>query len=38
MHEIITNSFHHELTERGLEIELYVLSSLIEEIIDVKGY
>jgi glutamyl-tRNA reductase len=37
-HEIIIKRFHDELTKQNLEIELHVLNSIIEEIIDVKGY
>ena len=37
-HEIIIKRFHDELTKRNVEIELHVLNSIIEEIIDVKGY
>ena len=37
MHEIITKRFHDELTKRDVEIELHVLNSIIEEIIDVKS-
>ena len=37
-HEIIIKRFHDELTGRNIEIELHVLNSIIEEIIDVKGY
>ena len=37
-HEIIIKRFHNELTKRNVEIELHVLNSIIEEIIDVKGY
>ena len=37
MHEIITKRFHEELTKRDVEIELHVLNSIIEEIIDVKS-
>jgi len=37
-HEIIIKRFHDELTKRNVEIELHVINSIIEEIIDVKGY
>ena len=37
-YEIIIKRFHDELTKRNVEIELHVLNSIIEEIIDVKGY
>ena len=37
-HEIIIKRFHDELIKRNVEIELHVLNSIIEEIIDVKGY
>ena len=36
--EIIIKRFHDELKKRNVEIELHALNSIIEGIIDVKGY
>ena len=38
MHEIIIKRFHDELIKRDVVIEPHVLNSILEEIIDVKGY